>query len=406
VVASVRADSGTVFAVFGDRPQHNKESGMRIGFVSTYPPIECGIATYTEALHTVLRGMRNETFVVSQLGAQGDAVFPVYQPDEPTLAANIFSTSARMTPDAMHIQHEYGLFGSQKGVAVAELILRYRLANIPVVTTLHTVYEELDREQEIILRRIVDESDAVIVHEQYQKETLVRYFGHADRVHVIEHGIREIETVSDAKRKLKLDGKKVIMLCGYFRATKGYHRVLDFLPAICERDEDVVLVIAGKIRGFEAHQYQREFFTKVNESSVSDRIIFLRGQFPQHTFDTILSAADVVVLPYEQGSQSGMMAQCFAFGRPVVASDLPAFRLLLERSGGGIVCTSDDEYVDAILRILSDDQYRSGLQSNIREYVKQRAGWSHIAQQHMDVYREVVKAPYGNGQYVYFPEGE
>ena len=73
--------------------------------------------------------------------------------------------------------------------------------------------------------------------------------------------------------------------------------VLDFLPAICERDEDVVLVMAGKIRGFEAQEYQRQFFTQVNESSVADRIVFLRGQFPQHTFDTILSAADVVVSP-------------------------------------------------------------------------------------------------------------
>jgi 1,2-diacylglycerol 3-alpha-glucosyltransferase len=196
------------------------------------------------------------------------------------------------------------------------------------------------------------------------------------------------------------------MLCGYFRRTKGFHRVLDFLPAICERDEDVVLVIAGKIRGFEAQEYQRQFFTKVNESSVADRIVFLRGQFPQHTFDTIMSAADVVVLPYETGAQSGMMSQCFAFGRPVVTSDLKAFQRLLERSGGGIGCTNDDEYVDAILRILSDDQYRSGLQSNIRDYVEQTAGWSHIARQHVDVYHKVVKVPYGKGRYVYFPEGE
>ena len=108
---------------------------MRVGFVSTYPPIECGIATYTEALNQALRRLSHETFVISQFGAQGDSVFSVYQPDSPTLAADIFSISARMTPDLMHVQHEFGLFGSQKGVAVAELILRYRLADIPVVTT-------------------------------------------------------------------------------------------------------------------------------------------------------------------------------------------------------------------------------------------------------------------------------
>ena len=379
---------------------------MRIGFVSTYPPIECGIATYTQDLNTTLRGMRNETFVISQFGAQGDSVFPVFQPDSPTLAADIFFTSARMTPDLIHIQHEFGLFGSQKGVAVTGLILRYRLANIPVVTTLHTVYEDMDTEQEIILQHIVQDSAAVVVHDQIQKETLVRRFGHADRIHVIEHGIREIQPVADAKRKLELDGKKIIMLCGYFRSTKGFHKVLDFLPAICSQCDDAVLVVAGKIRGFEAQKYQQDLFTQLNESPVSDRIVFLRGQFPQHTFDTILSAADVVVLPYERGAQSGMMAQCFALGRPVVASNLQAFRLLIERSGGGVTCRTDDEYVDAILRILNDDQYRSGMQESIRNYVGNRAGWSHIANQHIDVYHRVVTVPYGKGRYVYFPEDQ
>lgn len=379
---------------------------MRIGFVSTYPPIECGIATYTRDLNSTLRGMRNETFVMSQFGAQGDSVFPIFQPDSPTLADDIFSTSARMTPDLVHIQHEYGLFGSQKGVAVTGLILRYRLANIPVVTTLHTVDEDMDNEQEIILRHIVQDSAAVIVHEQFQKETLVKRFGQKDRIHVIEHGIREIEPIADAKLRLELDGKKVIMLCGYFRSTKGFHKVIDFLPAICAQSNDAVLVVAGKIRGFEAQKYQQNLFTQLNESPVADRIVFLRGQFPQHTFDTILSAADVVVLPYDRGAQSGMMAQCFALGRPVVTSDLQAFRLLIKRSGGGVACNSDDEYVDAILRIVNDDQYRSKMQESIRNYVDSQAGWSHVADRHVDVYRSVVRVPYGKGRYVYFPEDQ
>ena len=82
---------------------------MRIGFVSTYPPIECGIATYTEQLNNTLRAARNETFVISQFGAEGDHVFPLYHPHASSFAADLYSTSIRMTPDVMHIQHEYGL---------------------------------------------------------------------------------------------------------------------------------------------------------------------------------------------------------------------------------------------------------------------------------------------------------
>ena len=377
---------------------------MRIGFVSTYPPIECGIGTYTEALSGALRKLNNETFVVSQFGAQGDGIFPVYQPDSSTLAADIFTTNTRMTPDLVHIQHEYGLFGSQKGVAVIELILRYRLAGIPVVTTLHTVTTELARDEEIILRNILTESAAVIVHEEYQRETLKQYFGWSAKVHVIEHGVREIEPIPDAKKKLGLEGKKVIMLCGYFRPSKGFHKVLEFFPRICEQDPDAVLVMAGKARGIEAQEYQRELFTKLNESPVADRIVFLRGQFPQYTFDSILSAADCVVLPYEKGSQSGMLSQCFAQRRPVVVSDLPSFKLLMERSGGGIVCQQSEEYVAAILDVLNNNELRERLQANIARYVSQRAGWSHIARQHIDVYHHVIEVPYGKGRYVYFPE--
>ena len=116
------------------------------------------------------------------------------------------------------------------------------------------------------------------MHEEFQKKTLVDNFGSESKIHVIEHGVREMDPISDAKEKLGLAGKKVIMLCGYFRKTKGFHRALDFFPQICEQNPDAVLVVAGKIRGIEAQDYQQKLFTQLNESPVADRIVFLRSQ--------------------------------------------------------------------------------------------------------------------------------
>jgi len=107
---------------------------MRIAFISTYPPIECGVATYTSYLNEALKKIGNETFVVSPLGAQGEGVFPVYRPAGASMAAQIFDISAELLPDIVHIQHEYGLYGPQKGVQIILLIVersRYAAEKIP-----------------------------------------------------------------------------------------------------------------------------------------------------------------------------------------------------------------------------------------------------------------------------------
>jgi len=377
---------------------------MRIGFVSTYPPIECGIATYTSYLNEALKKIGNETFVVSPLGAQGEGVFPVYRPESTSMSTQIYDISSEFTPDIIHIQHEYGLYGPQRGVQVIGLIVRYKLVGIPVVTTLHTVQEKLDHAEQTLLSLIVSESSAVIVHEQFQKDTLVKHFGQEEKIHVIYHGIREAEIIKDAKKKLGIEGKKVILLCGYFRPSKGFIKIVKLMPEICKQANDIVLLVAGKSRGLEFQEYQREFYEAINNSPVNDRIVVLRGQFPQNTFDTIVSAGDIVVLPYVMGAQSGIMAQCFAFNKPVITSNLLAFRKLVERSTGGWICKSNKEYIQTIIKILRDDELYRTLQNDIKEYVKNHSSWEIIAQQHIKVYQSVVRILYGRAKYVYWEE--
>ncbi|MEM5948335.1 glycosyltransferase [Spirochaetia bacterium 38H-sp] len=383
---------------------------MRIGFISTYPPIECGIATYTEQLVSNLYQKHMEVFVMSPFGAQGKRVFPVFTQGSDTFAPEVLRLSASMTPDIIHIQHEYGLYGQNKGVEIVDLILRYKIVGIPVVVTLHTVYDEVSYEESVVLRPILSESSAIIVHEDFQKEALLKNFpeikGLEEKIWVIEHGIRECGPVINAKKILGLEGKKVLLLAGYFRPSKRFDKIIDIFPELCREIDNLVLVVAGKIRNPIFDNYRRELFDKIESSPVADRIVVFRGQFPQHTFDTILSASDVMAFPYDKGAQSGMLAQCFAMHKPVVTSSLPAFKRILDRSGGGLIAETDNDYVRHIIALLNDKVLYNEKVENIKEYIAECASWSIVANQHIDVYKSILASSLGRARYIYIPEDE
>ena len=376
---------------------------MRIGVISTYPPIECGIATYTKYLtDSLLRLEGNEIYIVSQFGGKGEGVYPAFHSDDADLADKVFKMMVKFTPDIVHIQHEFGLFGPSQGVNCIPLVYRIKLAGVPVVMTLHSVYEGFSREKKIVTEALMRACDAVIVHEEYQKETILGEVGAFDNIRVIPHGAREVEPVPDAKRRIGIDeNMKAILLCGYFRPTKGMDRIVRIFPKIAEKVENAVLVIAGKMRSTEYREYRDEFFHMVDTSPVRDRIFVLRGQFPQKIFDTIMSSGDVVPMPYLEGSQSGVLAHCLAFGRPVVVSpNVRSLRKTVTEVKCGMVAGDDDEFASHITRILKDDEFGAELSNNAREYVRTVVSWRLIAKRTMDVYRSLTKTPRGQAMYI------
>ncbi len=369
---------------------------MRIGFISTYPPIECGIATYTQYLTEALRKKHTDVYVVSHMGGSGTQVFPTFDYEDGDIAERAYSMMIRFTPDVVHIQHEFGLFGRHFGVAVVPLIIQFRLIGIPVITTLHTVYKNIEPAHKTIIKAIFANSNGVIVHESYQKESLERFLTQEElrKISVIPHGAREVDPIPDAKAKLGLPtDKKVILIIGYFRPSKNFELVVDIFPEILKKVPDAILVVAGKIRGSEHIDYRNMLFTKIESSPARENIYLIRGQLPQHVFDTILSAADVVVLPYKISSQSGILAHCLAFGKPIVTSSTEAMRLAIGKSGTGLISENREDFIENITRILSDEALASRMSENARKYVKEKISWSIIAEKHIDIYRKYMDIP-------------
>lgn len=378
---------------------------MRIGLISTYPPIECGIATYTENLCIALRKTDNEVFVISQHGASGDQVFPVYNPTDDNIAAKVFNVIAKLTPDVVHIQHEFGLYGDLHGVQIIDMLIRFRITGLPIVTSLHTVKFPFSMHHRTILEAIVQYSSSVIVHEEFQKELLVGQFGRAEKIIVIPHGVRNIEPIPKAKETVGVVGKQVALLCGYFRPTKCFERIVALWPRIAENNRNAILLIAGKERGVEFSQYQKNLFEKIMQSTAKDQIVVLRGQFPQYTFDTIISSADIMLLPYEEGAQSGILSNAAAFRIPVVTSNLLSFMQWNKKSQGGLTAQNDDDYVTHISLLLNDDELRLKYKNAINAYI-QPILWCEVVKTHLLAYEKLINGPYTNARYFFIPNQE
>lgn len=367
---------------------------MRIGYISSYPPIECGIATYSSYLIDALREQGADVYVVSHMGASGTQVFPAF--NENDLDDKAYTVALRFTPDIVHIQHEFGLYGPHYGVNILPVIVKFRLIGVPVVTTLHTVYEQPERSHLLLIENILANSSRIIVHQDYQRESLRRHFPEnlTQKVAVIPHGARVVAPIPDAKNKLGLPAdKKIILMIGYFRPSKNFELIIDQLPEILKKYPDALLVLAGKIRNQEYSQYQHVLFDRIRQSPVKDHIRVILGQLSQQTFDTILSAADVVVLPYKLSSQSGILAHCMAFGRPVVTSASKAMTQLIEESGAGVIVPSEPEFSNAIASLLADEQRARQMSESAREYVRSKLAWPKIAAAHRQVYESLHNIP-------------
>lgn len=373
---------------------------MRIAYVSTYPPTECGIATYTEYLSNAVAKNGKEIRILSQLGAAGDNVFEVYAPQDKDIAGKLFFYVERLTPDIVHIEHEFGLFGDQRGVQIIEFLIRCNLSETPVVVTLHTVFEDLKYEEKIIVQHILNLSSAVIVHESFQKDILENNYECLNPIIVIPHGVREVNIMQNSKKLLELENKKVLLLAGYLRSTKNIERIFSLLPDLLARNKDMVLLMASRSRINEHSDYKDNLYETIHKLGLNNHVKVLYGKFPQYTLDTILSAADVLALPYLKGAQSGVLAQASAFHLPVVTSNLKSFKNWISEVNGGFYAETDEEYISHITRLLQDNDLRTELQNNICKNNKLK-NWNVIAKKHINLYSQLIKKPIPNAKFYY-----
>jgi glycosyltransferase involved in cell wall biosynthesis len=247
-----------------------------------------------------------------------------------------------------------------------------------------------------MMQRLVD---AGIVHAPYQWAYLHTNLGRiVDNVYIIPHGAALKKNISrdGAKAALGLGGMKVLGMIGWFHPTKGFHRVLSMWDELSEQlGSDTVLVLAGDSRLGDSNQikYRKQLLDLIEKSAAKGNIKTLFGSFSPREYEQILSAFDVMVMPYTFASQSGNLAHSFSLGVPVVASGLEGLKAEIEASGAGIAVEpgNDAELKRAIVTMMQDEALRTAYRKRALGYVRTSIRWNITAGKHMKLYKNVIR---------------
>ncbi|MBC5809494.1 MAG: glycosyltransferase, partial [Candidatus Eremiobacteraeota bacterium] len=163
-------------------------------FMGSFPPRECGIATFTkDVVDSFDRqfGYDSDVLAIDEPGGEtrsykGKVVARLSQDEHASYKAAAAAVNAHPS-HLLNVQHEYGLFGGEDGAWVLDFLEDVQK---PVVVTLHTILPEPSDHHRSVARRICERADAVVVLSQTGLEILAGSYGvDPHKLHIIHHGV-------------------------------------------------------------------------------------------------------------------------------------------------------------------------------------------------------------------------
>jgi D-inositol-3-phosphate glycosyltransferase len=243
-------------------------------------------------------------------------------------------------------------------------------------------------------------ADHIFVHTEKMKRELVADFGvRKAMVTVIPYGINASVPNTDlepaaAKRRLGIGSdQKTILFFGSIAPYKGLDVLVEAFQKLTATHKDYNLIIAGRPK-----KGSEEYFQKIqhvlNNSACRGKVIQRIEYIPDEEAEVYFKAADLLVLPYIQIFQSGILFFAFNFGLPVVASDVGCFREDVIPGKTGNLCRPSDsgDLAAAIEKYFESDlfEHLDSERHKIRSYISARHSWDIVAKLTRDVHARLA----------------
>jgi len=382
-----------------------------VAYVGTYPPKECGIATFTLDMvnATDLSGWRSIVLAVDDEKPEGrhhdsKVVYTIAKEDRDDYkaAAKIL---AEKHVSLLSIQHEYGIYGGDHGEYVVELA---RAATMPVLVTLHTVLPNPSEPQKRILKEMEKHVAGFVVMAHKAVELLQTAYGISrKKIHFVPHGAPNAPFHADkaAKRKFGLHGRTVLSTFGLISPNKGIEDAIAAMPAVVEKHPEALYLILGQthpvIKRKEGEWYRESLVAQADALGLSDNIRFVDKYLSLPELIAYLLATDVYITPYYSNPYqitSGTVAYAMATGKVIVSTPYLYAQELLAEGRGFLYPFRDVPALSQTIQAILDDHALFD-QTRKRAYEYGRSmTWQSVGLQYTRLFTETLNERWVNNR--------
>jgi glycosyltransferase involved in cell wall biosynthesis len=385
------------------KPDH-KPDLAEILFITSYPPRECGIATYSQDLIQALNNKFDNSLSIKVCALEtGDTSYKY-----PGIVKYVLNTSEVSSYEELvlkinnddrikivMIQHEFGFYRKQEK---AFLQFLYELSK-PVAIVFHTVLPNPDVQLKAKINSIVSACESIVVMTNRSAAILTAdYDVPEQKIDVIAHGTHLVPHLNEKflKQKYGFTGRKVITTFGLLSSGKSIETTLEAMPAIIKANPEVLFLVIGKthpeVVKSEGEKYRNMLQQTVKQLAIQDHVKFVNSYVPLTVLLEYLQLTDIYVFTTNDPNQavSGTFAYAMSCGCPIISTPIPHAKEVLTGDTGIIIdFRNSHQLAEGVNRLLNDETLRRTISTNALQKIVSTA-WENSAVEHAMLFDKIA----------------
>ncbi|MDP2422121.1 glycosyltransferase [Sediminibacterium sp.] len=381
-----------------------KKSLPIIVMITSYPPRECGIATYANDLYNSLNNKFDHSFSIHICALEQENTSYTYSNEvkytlDTSKSENYNKLALELNTNELVqliiVQHEFGFYNGHD--ALIQVFLES--LSKPVIIALHTVLRKPSNSLKAYMQLMLDTAIRTIVMTKNAATILIEdYAINPTKIEIISHGTHLVKHTDkiELKKKYGLTGRKILSTFGLLNSGKSIETTIDALTSVIKLEPTVLFLIIGithpGIIKKEGEAYRNSLQEKINDLAITKNVLFINEFLELPALLDYLQLTDIYLFTSNNPDQavSGTFSYAISSGCPIIATAIPhALEVLANNTGIIVDFNNSQQLSTAILTLLSNDKKREEFSANGIHKLASTA-WENSALKHLRVFKETI----------------